>query len=70
MNKKNEFSSNKKNWFFSLLSGALLALSFPPMPFPFLSFVALIPLLYVLLQPNKLRYRYFLIYLTFISSSF
>ena len=51
---------------FASLSGILLALSFPPIPMPFLAFVGLVPLLYVLnntiLTKKK---RYFLVYLTF-----
>lgn len=33
---------------FAGLSGILLALSFPPIPMPFLAFVGLVPLIYVL----------------------
>jgi len=51
---------------FACLSGVLLALSFPPIPMPFLAFVALVPLLFVL--NNSLltkKKQYFLVYLTF-----
>lgn len=58
-------SEKKTNWIFAAISGILLALSFPPMPFPFLAFIGLVPLLYVLSKPQKFKYRYFLIYLTF-----
>lgn len=47
----------------ALSTGILLTLSFPPMPFNFLAFVAFIPLLHLLNTTKKLHF--WLIYLTF-----
>lgn len=58
-------SENKRNWLFASFSGILLALSFPPIPFPFLAFVAFVPILFVFSQSEKIRYRYLVLYLTF-----
>jgi apolipoprotein N-acyltransferase len=48
------------------LSGILLGVSFPPLPFPFLSFFALIPFLYVLEKKESLasinRFTYFTLF--------
>lgn len=51
---------------FACISGVLLALSFPPIPMPFLAFVGLVPLLFIL-NNSKLtkKKQYFLVYLTF-----
>lgn len=46
-----------------VLTGALLGIAFPPMPFYLLAFVAFIPIFYALEQPNK---KYFMmLYFTF-----
>ncbi len=48
---------------YGVLTGALLGISFPPMPFYLLAFIAFIPLLYALDKPNK---NYFMmLYFTF-----
>lgn len=60
-----KFLEKRKNFLFSLLSGILLALSFPPLPFPFLAFVGFVPILYIVLQKSEVRYKYLLVYFTF-----
>jgi apolipoprotein N-acyltransferase len=45
---------NKKHRFYLLISGALLGLSFPPMPVPQIMFFALVPYLYVIERKEKL----------------
>jgi len=53
----------KKELLLGLLSGLLLGISFPPSPFPFLIFFALIPFLYVIEKRDSLfsinRFTYF-----------
>ena len=44
----------RKDLLLGALSGVLLGLSYPPFPFPYLSFFALIPFLYVLEKKEKL----------------
>lgn len=56
---------NKKNVLIAATSGILLGLSFPPYPFPFLAFVGLLPLLFLLHTNDELTHRYKYIYLTF-----
>ncbi len=52
--------------FFATISGVLLALSFPPNPLPFLAFVGLVPLLYILHRYDlSITHRYVIIYVTF-----
>ena len=57
--------NKQSNILFAILSGILLAASFPPLPFPLLSFVAFVPLLFILIRNENLRFKYLLIYLTF-----
>jgi apolipoprotein N-acyltransferase len=57
--------NKQSNILFAALSGILLAASFPPLPFPLLSFVAFVPLLFILIRNENLRFKYMLIYLTF-----
>lgn len=38
----------KNDWLLAVLSGAILGLSYPPFPFPFLTFIALVPFLIVI----------------------
>ena len=49
----------------TLISGLLLGLSFPPLPFFLLAFIGFIPLLFLLIKENDLKHKYFYIYLTF-----
>ncbi|TAL67252.1 MAG: apolipoprotein N-acyltransferase [Bacteroidetes bacterium] len=63
MNSK-ESISKKKIYLIGILTGVLLALSFPPIPLPLLSFVALVPLLYAL-DLKQYKKPFLLIYLTF-----
>lgn len=52
--------------FFASISGLLLALSFPPIPMPFLAFAGLVPLLFLFLKYELPNHRkYILIYITF-----
>ncbi len=57
---------NKKELFLDLYHGILLGLSFPPIPLPYLLFVALIPYLIVLEKRSTLaeinRFTYFTIF--------
>lgn len=54
------------NIIFSVLSGFLLAFSFPPIPMPFLAFIALVPLLFVLHKSLlSQKQKLLLIYITF-----
>ncbi len=57
--------SEKKKYLFAILTGAFLALSFPPSYFPLLAFIAFIPLLYVFIQPEETSHPFRLIYLAF-----
>lgn len=51
---------------FAAISGSLLALSFPPNPMPFLAFVGLVPLLFVLNKSElSTRQKFLLVYVTF-----
>jgi len=52
----------RKKLLVGLLSGLLLALSFPPYPFFLFAFIGLVPLLYVF---NSVRRRWLLVYLVF-----
>lgn len=52
----------RKKFFIGLLSGFLLALSFPPYPFFPFAFIGLVPLLYVF---NSVKRRWLLTYLVF-----
>jgi apolipoprotein N-acyltransferase len=52
--------------FLAVLSGILLAASFPPLPLPILAFVGLVPLLTTLFYFEKTKIsKYLLVYLTF-----
>lgn len=55
---------NKKLYSLSIISGVLLALSFPPLPLFFLAFFAFIPLLYSF-NNLEIKRPYLLIYITF-----
>lgn len=56
----------KNQIFFAILSGILLALSFPPIPMPFLAFIGLVPLLFLFnFESSSEKHRYLLIYITF-----
>jgi apolipoprotein N-acyltransferase len=55
---------NKNLYFLAVLSGILLALSFPPVPTFFFAFLGLVPLLYSINNPDIKR-PYLLIYITF-----
>lgn len=55
----------KRNVFLSILSGALLAMSFPPMPLFLMAFIALIPILFIFSNQEHVKHRYLLIYITF-----
>lgn len=57
--------NKKKLILYSLISGLLLGLSFPPLPFNLLAYVGFVPLLFALTHDEKPKLRYFLIYLTF-----
>ncbi len=57
--------SEKKKYLYGIMTGALLAVSFPPSYFPLLAFIGFIPLLYVLIQPEETRHPFRLLYLTF-----
>jgi len=49
---------------FAIMSGLLLGLSFPPLPFNLLAFVALVPMLFVFMQ-NEIKHKYIYLYITF-----
>ena len=55
-----------KDLIFGLLSGILLGLSYPPIPLPLLSFVSLIPFLFVLEKRETLssinRFSYYTLF--------
>lgn len=51
---------------FAAISGMLLALSFPPIPMPFLAFIGLVPLLFALNKSElPTKQKYILVYITF-----
>lgn len=54
----------KKNILLSIITGLMLALAFPPMPFPLIAFVAFVPLLSVF-HFREYKYSYLLIYIAF-----
>ncbi len=55
----------KSNIFvFSILSGLLLGLSFPPLPFNLLAFVGLVPILFIFLQ-DDIKHKYLYLYIAF-----
>lgn len=47
------------------VSGLMLALSFPPMPFFILAFAAFVPILFILEQNVRIKRKFLLLYLTF-----
>jgi apolipoprotein N-acyltransferase len=49
-----------------LLMGMLLALSFPPLPFYQLAFIAFVPFLYTIERNGLPKRKYLLVYLSFI----
>jgi apolipoprotein N-acyltransferase len=49
----------------ALLSGIMLALSFPPMPFGLLAFAAFVPLLYLFSDEKNPKFTFLLLYITF-----
>ncbi len=53
---------SKSKYSLGLLTGVLLAFSFPPYPFFLFAFIGLVPILYVF---NSVRRRWLLVYLTF-----
>jgi len=61
-----ERKANRKELLLGLISGVLLGVSFPPIPLPYLAFVALIPYLFVVEKRTKLseinRFTYFTIF--------
>lgn len=63
---KEEKNERRKNLLFGLISGVMLGLSFPPIPFPFLSFFAFIFYFFVLDKRETLasinRFTYFTIF--------
>src|SRR3989339_857177 len=61
---KKENVSKRKIYLTGIMTGVLLALSFPPLPLPLLSFVAFVPLLFAL-DLKQYRKPFLLIYLTF-----
>ncbi len=54
-----------KKFLFALLSGFLLALSFPPMPFYLFAFIAFVPILFVITNEEKFKHKNLMIYLVF-----
>ncbi len=58
-----EKKENKRSRLLGLMSGLFLGLSFPPFPFPYLMFVALVPYFYAIQNKEKLsqinRFTYF-----------
>ncbi len=54
-----------KRFLLALVSGLLLALSFPPMPFYMFAFIAFVPILFVLTNVENLKHKYLLLYVTF-----
>ncbi|MGB9701518.1 MAG: apolipoprotein N-acyltransferase [Candidatus Kapaibacteriota bacterium] len=54
----------KRNYLIAVISGTLLTLSFPPLPFYLLAFVAFVPLLFVI-SDDQVKHKYLLIYITF-----
>ena len=55
----------RKNILYSIFSGILLALAFPPLPFFLLAFLAFIPIFQVLNNYNKTTHTYLYIYIMF-----
>ncbi len=51
-------------YFAALLSGVLLAISFPPIPFFMMSFMAFVPILMVFVKDNP-KHKYLLLYIVF-----
>ena len=61
-----KIEKNSTQIFLAILSGILLALSFPPMPLPMLAFIGFVPLLITLYYFEKTKIsKYLLVYLTF-----
>ncbi len=58
-------TTQKKIFLLFILSGALLALSFPPLPFPLLAFAALVPLLFAFELDVKPKRPLLYTYVTF-----
>ncbi len=61
---KKEGINKRKIYLTGVMTGVLLALSFPPFPLPLLSFVAFVPLLFAL-DLKQYKKPFLLIYLTF-----
>lgn len=61
-----EKKSKKKELLFGLISGLMLGISFPPLPFPILIFFAFVPYLYVIEKKESLgsinRFTYYTIF--------
>ncbi len=55
----------KHNLLYSILSGILLILAFPPLPFPFLAFIALTPLLFIYSRETRTKSPFLYVYITF-----
>ncbi len=62
----NQKKERNRDLFLGLLSGILLGLSYPPVPLPFLSFVSLVPFLFVLEKRETLlsinRFTYYTLF--------
>lgn len=59
-------NSNKgRNIFYSILSGALLVLSYPPLPFPIFAFIAMTPLLFIYSREPHTKKPFLFVYITF-----
>lgn len=55
----------KNKFILAFLSGILLALSFPPLPFPMLAFIGFVPILFVFNEFENIKHKYLLLYVTF-----
>jgi apolipoprotein N-acyltransferase len=62
-----ERKQGRKELLLGIISGIMMGLSFPPFPFPYLSFIAFIPFLYVIEKRESLaslnRFTYFTIFI-------
>lgn len=55
----------KNKFIFAVISGLLLALSFPPYPFPFLAFIGFVPILFYFDTYDIQKHKYLLLYILF-----
>ena len=59
-------NSNKgRNIFYAILSGVLLVLSYPPLPFPIFAFIAMTPLLFIYSRETHTKKPFLYVYITF-----